>query len=198
MIRRRWRFESKGARFPGLPRRGFAFAGDLLTLTLVQVACRVVLVLIGEGTGTPGLTELATSDWFGAALGVLVLPTRAQNWRNTDDDAAMNRSMFRYMDEWPDPNVYRNAAGMPGPEYWQQQADYVIQVELDTVNHRVTGSERVTYHNNSPDTLREFYVHQYLNAFRPGSAWSAVGAGSSGQNGWFPAATSIYGPRPVD
>ncbi|MFE9750591.1 VanZ family protein [Saccharothrix saharensis] len=57
---------------PGLPRRGFAFAGDLLTLTLVQFACRVVLVLIGEGTGTPGLTELAASDWFGAALGVLV------------------------------------------------------------------------------------------------------------------------------
>ena len=57
---------------PGLVRRGLAFAGDLLTLSLAQFACRAVLVLIGEGTGTPGLTGLATSDRFGAALGVLV------------------------------------------------------------------------------------------------------------------------------
>ncbi len=92
------------------------------------------------------------------ALGAMALPASAQNWRNTDDDAAMNRSMFRYMDEWPDPNVYRNAAGMPGPEYWQQQADYVIEVELDTAAQRVTGSERVTYHNNSPNTLRFLFL----------------------------------------
>ncbi|MGW4111459.1 VanZ family protein [Actinosynnema sp. NPDC004786] len=57
---------------PGLVRRGLAFAGDLLTLALAQFACRAVLVLVGEGTGTPRLTDLATSDWFGAALGVLV------------------------------------------------------------------------------------------------------------------------------
>ncbi|MER5268901.1 VanZ family protein [Actinosynnema sp. NPDC002837] len=57
---------------PGLVRRGLAFAGDLLTLSLAQFACRAVLVLVGEGTGTPGLTRLAVSDRFGAALGVLV------------------------------------------------------------------------------------------------------------------------------
>ncbi|MCC8249963.1 VanZ family protein [Saccharothrix luteola] len=57
---------------PGLVRRGLAFAGDLLTLSLAQFACRVVLVLVGEGTGTSGLTRLAVSDWFSAALGVLV------------------------------------------------------------------------------------------------------------------------------
>ncbi|MFD0206132.1 MULTISPECIES: VanZ family protein [Saccharothrix] len=57
---------------PGLVRRGLAFAGDLLTMALVQIACRVVLVLVGEGTGTHRLTDLAVSDWFGAVLGVLV------------------------------------------------------------------------------------------------------------------------------
>ena len=57
---------------PGLPRRAFAFAGDLLTLSLAQFACRAVLVLLGEGTGTPRLTALATSDAFGVVLGVLV------------------------------------------------------------------------------------------------------------------------------
>ena len=38
--------------------------------------------------------------------------------------------------------------------YWQQRADYVIRVSLDTVRHTVTGEERITYTNNSPDTLR--------------------------------------------
>lgn len=57
---------------PGLVRRGLAFAGDLLILSLAQFACRAVLVLVGEGTATPRLTDLATSDRFGAALGVLV------------------------------------------------------------------------------------------------------------------------------
>ncbi|WP_197289391.1 VanZ family protein [Saccharothrix sp. NRRL B-16348] len=57
---------------PGLARRGLAFAGDLLTLSLAQFACRAVLVLVGEGTGAHRLTEVAVSDWFGAALGVLV------------------------------------------------------------------------------------------------------------------------------
>lgn len=61
---------------PGLLRRGFAFAGDLLTLSLAEFACRAVLVLVGEGTGTRALTDLAVSDWFGAALGVL-LPVAA-------------------------------------------------------------------------------------------------------------------------
>ena len=39
---------------------------------------------------------------------------------------------FRQLqDEWPTPNSYRNAAGQPGHEYWQQEADYKIQVRLD-------------------------------------------------------------------
>ncbi len=57
---------------PGLVRRGLAFAGDLLTLSLAQVACLAVLVLVGEGTGAHRLTEFAVSDWSGAVLGVLV------------------------------------------------------------------------------------------------------------------------------
>ena len=37
---------------------------------------------------------------------------------------------------------------------------------------KALGEEQISYLNNSPDTLREMYVHQYLNAFRPASAWS--------------------------
>jgi hypothetical protein len=54
----------------------------------------------------------------------------------------------------PTPNEYRTASGAPGPKYWQQRADYNIKCELDEKNLKLTGSETITYHNNSPDVLR--------------------------------------------
>ncbi|HEX7121193.1 MAG TPA: M1 family metallopeptidase, partial [Gemmatimonadaceae bacterium] len=59
-------------------------------------------------------------------------------------------------------------------DYWQQQVVYRITASLDEPSGVLTGRARITYVNQSPDTLRDFYVHQYLNAFRPGSRWSAV------------------------
>ena len=56
------------------------------------------------------------------------------------------------------PNVYRTASGAPGHMYWQQQANYVINVELDDVNQSIKGSEKVTYINNSPDQLTYLWV----------------------------------------
>jgi len=58
--------------------------------------------------------------------------------------------------------------------YWQQQVAYRITASLDEPSGVLTGRERITYVNRSPDTLREFFVHQYLNAFRPGSRWAAA------------------------
>ena len=52
---------------------------------------------------------------------------------------------------------------------WQQRVKYDMRVELDTRNHRFTGSNTLVYTNNSPDTLREVFFHLYFNAFRPGS-----------------------------
>src|SRR3989442_8169010 len=60
--------------------------------------------------------------------------------------------------------------------YWQQQVAYRINASLDEPTGVLTGHVRISYVNRSPDTLRDFYVHQYLNAFRPGSRWSAVDA----------------------
>ncbi|WP_231746044.1 hypothetical protein [Rosistilla oblonga] len=55
---------------------------------------------------------------------------------------------FRQIDQWlPTPNKYRSASGMPGPEYWQQRADYKIDVRLDDQNQKITGSETIDYHN---------------------------------------------------
>ncbi|HEY8397351.1 MAG TPA: M1 family metallopeptidase [Flavihumibacter sp.] len=53
----------------------------------------------------------------------------------------------------PTPNEYRTASGAPGPKYWQQRADYDIKCELDEEKLRLTGSETITYFNNSPDEL---------------------------------------------
>ena len=58
--------------------------------------------------------------------------------------------------------------------YWQQAVAYRITASLDEPTGVLTGRERITYVNRSPDVLRDFYVHQYLNAFRPHSRWAAV------------------------
>ena len=91
-------------------------------------------------------------------------PAAAQQWLNAPG-AKTNQSSFRAIDEWADPTEYRNAAGSPGPKYWQQRVDYVIRTSLDTVSNTLTGSERVTYHNNSPDELRYlwFQVEQNID-----------------------------------
>ncbi|MBG6186263.1 M1 family metallopeptidase [Flavobacterium sp. CAN_S2] len=56
------------------------------------------------------------------------------------------------------PNMFRTASGAPGPAYYQQQADYKINIELDDKNSRLSGSETITYYNNSPDTLEYLWV----------------------------------------
>lgn len=56
------------------------------------------------------------------------------------------------------PNMFRTASGAPGPAYYQQQADYKINVELDDKKSKLSGSETVTYYNNSPDTLEYLWV----------------------------------------
>lgn len=58
----------------------------------------------------------------------------------------------------PTPNEYRTASGAPGPKYWQMRADYDIKCELDEANNKLTGSEVVTYYNNSPDELTYLWM----------------------------------------
>ena len=65
------------------------------------------------------------------------------------------------------PNEYRTASGAPGPKYWQQKADYDISVELDEPNLRLTGTETITYFNNSPDQLTYLWMQLDENIHNP-------------------------------
>ena len=71
----------------------------------------------------------------------------------------LNNSKFKQLyEELPTPNVYRTASGAPGHEYYQQKADYVINVSLDEENHVISGNETITYTNNSPDNLKYLWL----------------------------------------
>ena len=58
----------------------------------------------------------------------------------------------------PTPNAYRTASGAPGPKYWQQRADYDIKCNLDEKNQELTGTEAITYSNDSPDVLSYLWL----------------------------------------
>ncbi|MBN9380850.1 MAG: M1 family metallopeptidase [Chitinophagaceae bacterium] len=58
----------------------------------------------------------------------------------------------------PTPNEYRTASGAPGPKYWQQRCDYDIKATLDEDKQWLTGSETITYFNNSPDELTYLWL----------------------------------------
>jgi len=72
-------------------------------------------------------------------------------------------------DKFRSPNIYRTASGAPGHAYWQQEADYKIQVALDDENQRITAKSTITYTNNSPDTLRYLWVQLDQNRFKKDS-----------------------------
>lgn len=67
------------------------------------------------------------------------------------------------------PNDYRTASGAPGNKYWQQKADYDIQVTLDETKLMLTGAETITYFNNSPDPLSYIWIQLDGNIHHPDS-----------------------------
>ncbi|WP_419191578.1 M1 family metallopeptidase [Engelhardtia mirabilis] len=89
--------------------------------------------------------------------------------------ARSGKDVFRQLEEvLPTPNAYRNASGAPGHEYWQQKVDYAIEISLDEDSRRFTGSERITYTNNSPDELRYLWVQLENNLYSPDSHGALV------------------------
>ena len=98
---------------------------------------------------------------------LLALPASAQGIEQTKGNF---QDKFRQLDEvLPSPNVYRNASGAPGHQYWQQQADYRITARLDEKKRRLTAEATISYTNNSPDALPWLWMQLDQNIFRKDS-----------------------------
>jgi hypothetical protein len=97
-----------------------------------------------------------------------------------------NQNKFKQLyDEFATPNMFRTGSGAPGPAYYQQQADYKMDIEIDDVNAKLYGNETITYTNNSPDELNYLWVQLDQNMRAKNSKTPLIsGSGVS------PAATS--------
>ena len=97
---------------------------------------------------------------------IIISPTWAQE---QGEESSWGRK-FEQLDELlPTPNSYRAGSGAPGENYWQQKADYVIKVTLDDKTQRLTGSETITYYNQSPHALPYLWVQLDQNMRAPDS-----------------------------
>lgn len=94
--------------------------------------------------------------------------TAAQNIKNNPTSNHGNK--FEQLGTiLPDANTYRTASGAPGHEYWQQRADYKIEALLNESDYTITGSEYITYYNNSPDELLYLWFQLDENEHDPNS-----------------------------
>ena len=77
----------------------------------------------------------------------------------------------------------RSASGQPGHKYWQNSADYVLNVSLNDVKNEITGTSEITYTNNSPDQLSFLWLQLDQNLFSKDSRGNAVIPMSGSRNG---------------
>jgi hypothetical protein len=71
------------------------------------------------------------------------------------------------------------------PERWQQRVNYEMTIDMDARNHQYNGVQKLTYYNNSPDTLHRIFYHLYFNAFQPGSMMDVRARTMAGGNNRF-------------
>lgn len=111
---------------------------------------------------------------LGLILIAIAIPSFAQEGWN---------SKFEQLgQQLPTPNQYRSASGAPGYKYWQQQADYVIDVELNDETHMIIGKETITYTNNSPDQLKYLWLQLDQNILAEGNTTDKIKTNSLGEN----------------
>jgi len=105
-----------------------------------------------------------------AALALLALSSKAHA-DGPAFSAGDQVAKFRQLgpESLPTPNIFRNAAGAPGPAYWQQRASHRIDVALDEDKKRITASMDIEYVNGSPDTLNYIWLALDQNRFKDGS-----------------------------
>ncbi|WP_454279950.1 M1 family metallopeptidase [Sphingomonas sp. Marseille-Q8236] len=77
------------------------------------------------------------------------------------------RETFAPFDMGQAVNRYRSANGLPGPDFWQNRADYQLRVTLDPATRTIAGTATITYTNNSPDTLDVLWLQIDQNLYKP-------------------------------
>lgn len=104
---------------------------------------------------------------------------------------------FEQLDQQlPTPNSYRSASGAPGVNYWQQRADYDIDVELNEDTQLITGKETITYYNNAPEVLRFVWLQLDQNNLSSGNMTDKTEVNrvrDSIPTKFFPLASDTYG-----
>ena len=102
------------------------------------------------------------------AFGVFAQEVKSEDKKR--EPGHYNENKFRQMyDEMSTPNMFRTASGAPGPAYYQQKADYKMNLELDDKNKKLYGSETITYYNNAKESLEYLWVQLDQNIERPDS-----------------------------
>lgn len=120
-------------------------------------------------------------------LGILLCGSFAYNASAQEDERYDQHDLFHPLFNYNYGNQYRSASGKPGPAYWQNRADYLINVSLDTSNHSIKGDVQINYTNNSPDALDFLWLQLDQNQFDIDSratATTPVGGGRFGNTGF--------------
>ena len=107
------------------------------------------------------LTALCQSGQITPDFGIIHTP---QTWGNAN--AAVNSS-FNDFQQPENPHYWKNKKPYEG--YWQQDVYYQIKAKLNDTQESIQGSEKLTYTNNSPNTIHQAFFHLYQNAVQPGS-----------------------------
>src|SRR5690606_40568524 len=81
---------------------------------------------------------------------------------------ALTATLYAQAKSPVDPPINQKATST-NDSYWQQQADYKMDIEMDVENFQFTGIQQIKYTNNSPNSLDRVFYHLYFNAFQPGS-----------------------------
>jgi len=82
-----------------------------------------------------------------------------------------------------DGTTTRSASGQPGAEYWQNRADYQLSAKLDVANNEITGTDILTYTNNSPDKMSFLWMLLDQNLFKSDSRGNAIIPINGSRNG---------------
>ena len=100
-------------------------------------------------------------------LGSITFAQEVKKEESKREPGHYDKNKFSQMyNEMATPNMYRSASGAPGPAYYQQKADYKINLELDDKLARLYGNETITYYNNAPESLEYLWLQLDQNIER--------------------------------